>query len=327
MRNKSIFLYFILVLFLLTSATLASTETWTVTLYEGWNMISSPIGSPLEISEIEQSCTVTIIWHFNSSAQRFQNSIGSFGDLPQITQLYSDKGYWAYLNQSDPCIFTVEGAPRSSVAPLTLNPGWNMISNPTSAIYSVDDFASSCGDAVDPDWVPVFHFNGSASYWQYSLDSLGGLPKIETIESALGYYVQVVDSCTFNIGSDTSPVTSECHATCEDAGEMGMVSYSGDIVEITTCDVPKSFSDYHTVTVNYDGTVNFVLEPKTSDVDLYVYDDPSLCGSRNIGDIVCKSGKSGTTTDSCDTEAEYGTTYYIEAYGFKGGESTLKVNL
>ena len=275
-----------------------SQQTVTVTLDAGWNMISSPTGTPIPIEAVGYPTSIystckrypsTPVWHLSSSVPGWQRSDISFLGAARLTSIEPNKGYWVWVNET--CTFTATGNPRPGNAQLVLLTGWNMISNPASGILTVNDIKGVCGDKVTQiNGIPlVWHLDGTTQGWQYSLGSFSGLPKIENINAGLGYYINIISGpCTIEFvngvvsGGANVPIASTTTSTTSGSAGSGGSFGSGSTTTTATITSTTGQSGSTTTVSSGSTTTGYSGSTTTTTSTILSYssliDCPSGCG-------------------------------------------------
>ncbi len=311
--------------------------------YVGWNMITSPMAQSLPISTIKAACPnmVLEVWYSNASAQKWQYSEAVLGGMPKLYALDPDKGYWVKGRKNathDTCVFDVYGDPKPLSASLTLYPGWNMISNPTSASLSVADLSAVCDDKIA--WAEegstkksvVWHFRGSSQSWLSSFIDMNGI--ITALDKKLGYFVRfdnttAGEKCSFNLplssADETTTTTTTiaptqlaCGNSCQSAASYA-IPMSAD-----TCNINRGSAGYYSFNSGPSKVnVTVTVTPKTNnDVDLFIYNNIACDNSA----VVCSRTNSGTSAESCTFSANANSNYYvkIQPYDYSSYETLAK---
>jgi len=171
--------------------------TYTISLVEGWNLISLPIApgnaSIQAIFPAEALAGIVDIWGWNESQQNWifyspdQNDY-FYDYYPALTSLEPGKAYWVEMNRS--ATFTVQGtvpdnAPHS---PTALVSEWNFV--------GLTGLSSSTPAALYPAAVDVWGWDAAEQNWvYYSPDPddyfYAYYPKLENIQPGHGYWVEM----------------------------------------------------------------------------------------------------------------------------------------
>ena len=179
------FVYTILV----SSTTYAIGES-TLSLRPGWNQISSPVAAGINISTIENSCTIMPnknykLWAWNAQSQNSnvsQSTPPAIGgpDNPNAwinpAKVEPFKGYWIYSAYA--CNVSLSGTP-ATFSSLQIYKGWNMIS--ASGTFSA--IQGTCAGHITGNW--AWSWDASAQAWSH--------PTI--LQSGKGYWIYADQNC------------------------------------------------------------------------------------------------------------------------------------
>lgn len=165
------------------------TETYTVNLKKGWNLISSPVAVTEEgrstAKVIESTCDTSKIFAYDQSSKSYiydSYSLAEGGYVPV------PDAFWVKVNE--PCKVTFEGAVQYDYEHgLDIQSGWVAIGSPYSST-NYEDILGDCTKVSGP-----WRFNPSAWKWE----------KAETLKPGEGYFLKVSGACT--LGTGVSPPT------------------------------------------------------------------------------------------------------------------------
>lgn len=148
----------------------------TVSLFKGWNIISSPIETPLSLSKIEESCSLTTyeghkIYAFDPVDQEWTYP----------SQITNSEG--VYVLAENDCTIPVSGN-SAVLGSKSLTNGWNLISAETS----LDKVKGDCKFISEP---VIWERDAKNKKWVHP-----GLT--DNLNQGKGYWVAVDNNCTLN---------------------------------------------------------------------------------------------------------------------------------
>ena len=155
----------------------ASTPRVKLDFRAGWNQVSVPTGYIVSLSDIQQKCSVTSAWYYDTALGQY-SAATAFGN--------GTAGAW--MKAGSDCTYELD-APYASTWSVPLKAGWNMIGAPVSTAQ-FSDYAGDCKVTSGP-------WNYSPSQGQYAQSSM--------LEPGKGYWVKVASACT--LGTNTPPGT------------------------------------------------------------------------------------------------------------------------
>ena len=142
-----------------------------LTLKPGWNQISSTVLSGIDLSSIEQSCTILPyknqkLWAWNATAQVWTNP----------TKVEPFKGHWIYAAYQ--CTVPLSGT-ATTFTSLQLYNGWNKIS--ASGTFSA--IQGTCAGHITGNW--IWHWDKATEKWDHPA----------TMQLDKGYWIKVEQNC------------------------------------------------------------------------------------------------------------------------------------
>ena len=145
--------------------------TNSLSLKTGWNQISSTVSPGIDVSAIEQACTIIQykdqkLWAWDAQAQVWLN--------PTIIEPF--KGYWVYVAYV--CTVQISGTP-AAFSSLQLYKGWNKV----SASGSLSDILGTCSGHIIHDW--IWNWDKENNKWIHPA----------TMQLDKGYWINVDADC------------------------------------------------------------------------------------------------------------------------------------
>ncbi|VVC01242.1 Uncharacterised protein [uncultured archaeon] len=144
----------------------------TVSLYQGWNMVSVPLNGKVDMGIVAEACgSPSYAWRLTS------------GGYVKDKTLVPGYGYWIKAGRD--CEFGVEADAGSSFSLAKLFPGWNLVGAPDHEV-AIADYAGTCSITSGP-WY-YSHVTSSATAspsYVYSSKLVPGQ----------AYWIKVPDSC------------------------------------------------------------------------------------------------------------------------------------
>ena len=118
--------------------------------------------------------------------------VGESGN--DLTEIDSSKGYWIYINDTNPVTLSVVGT-MSSETQIQLSQGWNIIGYPSLINRSVQDALST----IDGNYTKVAAYNPAATpAWQLYIVGESGNDLTE-LSSGFGYWIYMTNEDTLII--------------------------------------------------------------------------------------------------------------------------------
>ncbi|MBI4176838.1 MAG: hypothetical protein HY516_00565 [Candidatus Aenigmarchaeota archaeon] len=181
-----------------------------VTLYKGWNMISNPTSGLFVPKDIADVCGSGVnlnnvpVWHFNGSAQKWQNSKSGDASAPKVDSLDGRAGYYVYATAGCTIQFQDGAVVKTGSAATTTT-----TTSTTTTLAPVKPCRTLCSDA---DWI------GSA------VAGLSSSGSAKTCEMPMGSETFYVFNTTFS-GAVSVAVAAETNSDVDlyvyDSGSAG----------------------------------------------------------------------------------------------------------
>ena len=153
-------------------------QTYSLKLYKGWNMISSPVNRTISISEIEKNCKLLSyrdykIWYWNTSS----------GNWDHPTVLEPGLGYYIKVNED--CTADIIGE-KFKFKKQKIYKGWNMIAPGETSLGAI---LGTCNNHLIPykNYL-VWKWDPKTKDWKHTTD----------FELGQGYYIKSDANC--NLG-------------------------------------------------------------------------------------------------------------------------------
>jgi hypothetical protein len=184
-----------LLIAVLTAAATVLAETVTISLKEGWNLISVPINpSNTLISSVFSSISgkYGAVYAYNGIEYEAYIPGASSNSL---TRIEASRGYWVYMNEAANVAIDGSVAPRS----INLNVGWNMVgfnSTNTLGIPAALGVVSSKVSAI------YAYVAGANRYIAYFGEGAGELTRFQPGE---GYWIYAKESATWTLPNNQGP--------------------------------------------------------------------------------------------------------------------------
>lgn len=177
-------IFVVLMSFLLISRTRAAPDSVTMSIYKGWNIISSPFEEPLDLTEIAKSCKLTT----------YQGKIWAWAYDPangwtQPTQV--SKGEGVYVLSKENCTINSTGD-LAVFSPRTLKGGWNLI----SAEKSFEEIRGDCEMAPN---TGIWEFDSKSGQWNI-------VSVQDDLKRGKGYWVAVKNNCQLQLVASRRPL-------------------------------------------------------------------------------------------------------------------------
>lgn len=156
----------------------------TVSLFQGWNIISSPVEAPLTLSQIESSCSLGTyqgykVYAYDPRTQTWTHP----------SEVRKDEG--VYVRANDNCTVSLSGTPASFTSKSLLR-GWNLISTETT----LDQIKGDCRITSDP---PIWEWDAQNKQWVH--------PSLtDRLNQSKGYWIAVENDCTLRTPEEAPPV-------------------------------------------------------------------------------------------------------------------------
>jgi hypothetical protein len=152
-------------------------STVVLKLSQGWNMVSTPSGAALSLSDIASKCDIAQnAWAYSPSSNAYE----------QATSLSIGTGYWLKANRD--CAYEVS-APYVSQVSKQLSAGWNMVGAP-GANVALTDFLGDCKVTSGP-----WYYSASENQYAYA----------SAMEPGKAYWFKVASACTIGNGAAMPP--------------------------------------------------------------------------------------------------------------------------
>ncbi|MBI4168054.1 MAG: hypothetical protein HY515_03795 [Candidatus Aenigmarchaeota archaeon] len=320
----------------------------TITIKQGWNMISSPIvegvyQKSIPYTQLLSKCDKLdkygghYLWSWNATLQKWFNPV----------TLAPYQGAWIYSNGV--CdISTADIGYSTEILnpfPLTMKNGWNMI----SFDGKFTDYAGTCAGKFQP-----IQTQGSSSALIVRLNPVTQVWEgAETLDSARSYWILVNGDCqlqkkgtittttgvpattTTNVGATTTTTTVSSgstttttttttttikHDSCSKALGLGKLidsAHSSYLTRIWGYQHDIGYSEFYSFVPLFTGRMNFTVVPQTNnDMDLYVYKNPTCSKSE---DVVCSALGSGVSSETCIFDVIEDKTYFAEVSSYNYG--------
>ncbi|MFA6490065.1 MAG: PKD domain-containing protein [Candidatus Micrarchaeia archaeon] len=147
----------------------------TIALYSGWNMVSVPVDTKVQMADLAASCgSDSVAWKLGPSGYSKEDT------------LVPGAGYW--VRSSGDCKFGVK-ADTATSAIASLSAGWNLV-GALGSEKQVSDFSGNCQITSGP-----WHYSPSIKNYEYS----------SSLKPGEAYWVKVPSACSMGSSSDAVP--------------------------------------------------------------------------------------------------------------------------
>jgi hypothetical protein len=187
--------------FTITAATCA-VETASITLYQGWNLISLPIWpTTTNINSLMSGImpNITSVWYYSGGASGTWYSWAP-GAPSTLTTIEGGKAYWFNMAAGGPYTLTFQGrkcpCPPSSPTTFSISTtGWNMVGFKSTVPKAVSTYFTSLGTCGTAYLSPINGYDGATQIWT-SVNCSANM----TVSS--GYWVYINTTGTVSPGCD-----------------------------------------------------------------------------------------------------------------------------
>jgi len=160
-------------------------NTYSLSLGNGWNLVSLPVQTSFSCSSLPSG--VTVVWAYQNGDWRMYDPVNpGFSDL---SVLEGGWGYWIKTTQ----VVNLQVTGSAASKTVNLSAGWNLVGYNSTTSQSVANALSSIGDKVEIVW----SYEGGS--WKMYDPANPGFSDLSAMQPGNGYWIKTNQSCTWTL--------------------------------------------------------------------------------------------------------------------------------